>query len=94
MPKSEQVIAKNSPDDAVQHMMWTTLTHHGAGAADQPWPAGLGGTGVRAGPAARAKTRDGLVLGRKDAVDLPAYQGWMAQRGLRAFDMRGKLLSP
>jgi hypothetical protein len=30
MPESAQVVMKNSPETAVQHMMWGTLTHHGA----------------------------------------------------------------
>jgi hypothetical protein len=29
-PESAQVVMKNSPETAVQHMMWGTLTHHGA----------------------------------------------------------------
>jgi hypothetical protein len=31
LPRSEQILNQNSPEDAVQHMMWGTLTHHGVG---------------------------------------------------------------
>lgn len=87
MPKTEQVVNKNSPDDIVQHMMWTTLTHHGAGAANQPWPAGLGGTTVRAS----ART---AVGGPWESIGISARGGWMAKRGLSLFDLEGKLIAP
>jgi hypothetical protein len=93
MPRSGEVIAKHSPDGAVQHMMWTTLSHHGMGAADQPWPSGLNSVGIARARAARAAATDGPGLpGPWEASKLPAYHGWMAQHGLRLYDLAGNLL--
>lgn len=81
MPLSGQVVAKNSPEDAVQHMMYGTLTHHGVGLQET----------VSVEPVARAARtqaapRYRLWIGREFPLGGAA--------GFRILDARGRTINP
>ncbi len=70
MPRSGQVIAKNSPEDVVQHMMWGTVTHHGVGLEETTALIAPGRVGEPLQAMSRARAIPGLYRAGEKIVDL------------------------